>query len=45
VFENSAVKDYEMSAACSMHGRNDKFIQQFGDEPEGTRPLGRPKHI
>jgi hypothetical protein len=29
----------EMNAACSVHGRDEKYIQYF----EGRRPLGRPR--
>jgi len=24
------------------HGREEKFVQGFGGEPEGKKPLGRP---
>ena len=32
-----------MRGACSTHGGEERRIQGFGGEPEGKRPLGRPR--
>ena len=32
-----------MSGACSAYGGEEMRIQGFGGEPEGKRPLGRPR--
>jgi len=32
-----------MGGICSTHGGEDRTIQDFGGETEGTRPLGRPR--
>jgi len=32
-----------MGGACSIHGKDEKCIQNFGRKPEGKRPLGRRK--
>ena len=32
-----------MGGACSAHGGEERPIQDFGVEPEGKRPLGRPR--
>ena len=26
-----------------MHGEEERFIQGFGEDPEGKRPFGRPR--
>jgi hypothetical protein len=39
VFENN-----KPDGTCSMYGGEEKGIQGFGEEPEGKRPFGRPKH-
>jgi hypothetical protein len=36
------MKEDEMDGACSMHGRDEKYMQIFG-KPEENRPLGRPR--
>ena len=32
-----------MDGACSAYGGEERRIQGFGGEPEGKRPLGRPR--
>jgi hypothetical protein len=32
-----------MGGACGAHGGGEGCIQHFGWEPEGRRPLGRPR--
>jgi hypothetical protein len=34
-----------MGVACSMHGRDEKYIQNFNPKTEGKRPIERPKCI
>jgi len=34
----------EMGGACSTHRGEQRFIQGFRGEPEGKRPLLRPRH-
>jgi len=34
----------EISVACSIHRTGERFIQKFVGNPEGKRPLGRPRH-
>jgi len=38
------IKEGNMGQTCTMHGRDEKFIQNFGWETEGKRQLRRPKH-
>jgi hypothetical protein len=33
-----------MGRARSTYGREERPIEDFGEEPEGRRPLGRPRH-
>jgi len=34
-----------MGGACSTHGRDEKFIHNFGwEKPDGKRPLVRPRY-
>jgi len=33
----------EMGGACSVYGGEARHIQGFGGEPEGKKPIGRPK--
>jgi hypothetical protein len=33
-----------MGRTCSMHERDVKCIQNFDQNTEGKRPLGRPRH-
>jgi len=33
-----------MGGARSTYGEEDMFIEDFGEESEGKRPLGRPRH-
>jgi len=35
------VKGNEKGGSCSMHGRHEKYIQNFGLKTEGKRPLRR----
>ena len=32
-----------LGRACGTQGRHEKCIQGFGGEPDGKRPLGRPR--
>jgi hypothetical protein len=32
-----------VGGACGTHGRGEKSVQGFGGNPEGKRPLGRPR--
>jgi hypothetical protein len=32
-----------MDSTCSTHSRYEKCIKEFGQKPEGKRPLGRPR--
>ena len=32
-----------MGGACSAYGGGERCVQGFGGEPEGKRPLGRPR--
>lgn len=38
------VKEDEMVGTCGMHGTNEKFKQNFGQNPKGDRSHGRLKH-
>jgi hypothetical protein len=33
-----------MGGACSTYSGGERCIEGFGEEPEGKRPLGRPRH-
>jgi hypothetical protein len=33
-----------MGRVCSTSSREKQFMQIFGGKPEGSRPLGRPRH-
>jgi hypothetical protein len=33
-----------MGRACSIYEKQARCIQDFSGEPEGRRPLGRPRH-
>jgi hypothetical protein len=37
------IKKNEKGDACSAYGRTEGYIQGFGGETEGKRPLGRPR--
>jgi hypothetical protein len=37
------VKEDAMGRACSTHGGEEECIYDFGGNPEGKRPLGRPR--
>jgi hypothetical protein len=37
------VKDYEMGRACSTNGEKRNACKIFVGNPEGKRPLGRPR--
>jgi hypothetical protein len=43
ILSGDQVKEDEMGGACSMHGRCEKCIQNFGGKPEGKRLLGRSR--
>jgi len=32
-----------LGRACGTHGRHEKCTQGFGGDPDGKRPLGRPR--
>ena len=32
-----------MGGACSAYGGEERSVQGYGEEPEGKRPLGRPR--
>jgi hypothetical protein len=36
------IEKNEMGCACSTYGGEERCIHEFGGEPEGKRPLGRP---
>jgi hypothetical protein len=40
-YYSEQVKEGEEGGACSTHGKDEKFIQNFIEKPEGKRPLGR----
>jgi len=37
------IKKNEMGMACSAYGGGERCVQGFGGEPEGKRPLERPR--
>jgi len=37
------MKEDEMGEACSVHGRDDKYVKMLVGKPEGKRLLGRPR--
>ena len=37
------IEKNEMGMGCSTHRTEERRIQGFGGEPEGKRPLGRPR--
>jgi hypothetical protein len=38
------IKEYELGETYNMHGRDKKFIQNFGWETIGMRSLGKSGH-
>jgi len=38
------IKNNEMGGECGMYGGKERCIEHFGNETEGSRPLGRPRH-
>jgi len=38
------VKEVKLGVACSRHAREERCMQSFSGEPEGTTPLGRQRH-
>jgi hypothetical protein len=40
---SDVVKKIEMGRPCSTHGVNEWFVQGFSGEPDGSRPLERPR--
>jgi len=40
-YQGDQIKEDEMGGACSMHGRHEKFIQNFGWKTWGKRTLER----
>jgi hypothetical protein len=41
----SQVKKNEVGGTCGTHGRGEKSVQGFLGNPEGKRPLGRPRRM
>ena len=35
------MKENDLGRECRTYGRDCRYVQGFGEEPEGKRPLGR----
>jgi len=39
------IQNNEMGGDCGTYGGQERCIQHFGGETEGSRPLGRPRRL